>query len=149
MRRTEPASMQHSLRLEGPSKTASWLLCAVLILYGAALWLGQADPSHGPAPAGLPTGAPQGTSATLSTGDVQARLAGLKLINYYPAHDAQTNLWMRWDPAAIDADFARVVSLHANAVRLILFTPTFGYPDPSATMLDRLAAVIALADAHG
>ena len=75
--------------------------------------------------------------------------AGLRLVNYYPAHNGWTYMWRRWDPAAIDADFGRIASLNANTVRVIVQTPAFGWPQPTPLYTRRLAQVVALADSHG
>src|SRR2546423_787321 len=82
---------------------------------------------------------------------VRARslLAGLKVMNYYPAQNGWTYMWTRWDPAGLDADLNRIASLNANAVRIIIQTWTFGYPAPHPTMQDHLAQMVALAQRHG
>jgi len=58
-------------------------------------------------------------------------------------------MWQRWNAHQIDADFARIAGLNANAVRVIVQARTFGYPRPRAVYRDRLAEVIALAARHG
>lgn len=43
-------------------------------------------------------------------GQIRERLSNLKLINYYPVGNAQTNVWLNWQPEVIDSDndfFAR------------------------------------------
>jgi hypothetical protein len=75
--------------------------------------------------------------------------AGFRLVNYYPAHAGWSYMWQRWNARAIDSDFARIAALHANAVRVIVQTRTFGYPTPRAVYRARLARVIALAAKHG
>jgi hypothetical protein len=80
---------------------------------------------------------------------VRAMLAGLKLINYYPAQHHWDAMWTAWDPATIDRDFARIAALHANAVRIIVQANTFGYPAPRPVMLGRLAQSVELAAKHG
>jgi len=77
------------------------------------------------------------------------RLQSLKLVNYYPSTAAWTAMWTQWNATGIDHDFAAIAALHANAVRIIIQTTTFGYPTPSATMLSRLNQTVALASAHG
>ncbi|MDQ3890521.1 MAG: cellulase family glycosylhydrolase [Actinomycetota bacterium] len=79
----------------------------------------------------------------------QALVSSLKVVNYYPATAAWADMWTSWDPATLDRDFARIAALNANAVRLIVFPYTFGYPDPTPTMTARLEAAIALASKHG
>ena len=78
-----------------------------------------------------------------------AMLHSLKLINYYPANHAWSQMWTNWDRNAIDADFARIAALHANAVRIILQPSALGYPTPSATMLGNLASTVSVAASHG
>lgn len=79
---------------------------------------------------------------------VREQLMNLKMVNYYPAHAARTNMWTRWDPAAVDQDLAAMASVHANAVRIAVFTST-GYPEPAPAMLDHLREFVGLADKHG
>ena len=73
----------------------------------------------------------------------------LRLVNYYPAHAGWTYMWERWDPAAIDADIARIAALHANSVRLIAQVPAFGWPEGGALYRARLEQAVSLAAAHG
>lgn len=80
---------------------------------------------------------------------IRARLANLKLINYYPAANAQTNLWMNWESDVIDRDLTRIAAMHANAVRIAVFPETFGYPHPRAEMRTRLTQFLMLAARHG
>jgi hypothetical protein len=79
----------------------------------------------------------------------QALVSSLKVVNYYPATAAWADMWTSWDPETLDRDFARIAALNANAVRLIVFPYTFGYPEPSPEMTARLEAAIALASKHG
>jgi hypothetical protein len=58
-------------------------------------------------------------------------------------------MWAQWDPAVVSDDLARLAELGANAVRLVVEPDTFGYPTPSARMLQRLDAAVAMACAHG
>jgi hypothetical protein len=76
-------------------------------------------------------------------------LARVHMINYYPAGRPWSAMWVRWDAAGIDADLAKVASLGANAVRLIVPPAAFGYPTPSATMQAHLHDAVAMAAAHG
>lgn len=79
----------------------------------------------------------------------QSDLNELTVMNYYPSANAWPNMWTNWDPTTIDNDFARIASLNANTVRIIINAKAFGYPTPSQTMLDELDQVIAMADSHG
>ena len=65
-----------------------------------------------------------------TSAQIRARLADLKLINYYPAENAQTNLWTNWQPEVIDRDLARVTALNANAVRNQFDREESGHDDP-------------------
>lgn len=82
-------------------------------------------------------------------GQIRERLSNLKLINYYPVGNAQTNVWLNWQPEVIDSDMARIAAMNANAVRIAVFPAVFGYPNPRAEMRARLAQFIALAAQHG
>lgn len=90
---------------------------------------------------------PAATKSAAATTSVP--VTGLKLINYYPAGAGWTNMWRRWDPTAMSADFGRIASLGANAVRLTVFPSVTGFPVPSTTQVQRLAAAIDLAKAAG
>ena len=79
---------------------------------------------------------------------VEAMLQGLKAIDYYPAYHPWDKMWAQWDPAAIDADFARIASLNANAVRIIVQAWTIGYPDPDPTMEQHILDTVAMASRH-
>ena len=84
-----------------------------------------------------------------------APLDGLRIpddvrsISYFPARGGWTLMWTRFDPDGIDRDFARVASLNANTVRVIVPARTFGYPNPKAEMRARLERVVELAARHG
>jgi hypothetical protein len=73
----------------------------------------------------------------------------LKEVSYYPARNAWSNMWTHWNASVLDADFARIASLRANAVRLILPAETVGYPEPRRAMLSKIARAVALAHRHG
>jgi len=83
-----------------------------------------------------------------ATPSVATLLSGIKEVNYYPATSGWTYMWANWNPSAIDADFARIATLHANTVRIIVQTGAFGYPTPQPTMLGRLAQMVSLAASH-
>ncbi len=80
---------------------------------------------------------------------LQDDLQSLKVINYYPAHDGWTYMWTRWQPQAIDADFARIASANANGVRVIVHPSVFGFPDPEVAQMRKLAEVVSIAERHG
>jgi len=99
------------------------------------------------APGAAPTADPlSASSEDASTRDL---LSGLKLMNYFPADRGWYLMWTQWDSGVVDADFARIAALGGNGVRLVLHAETIGYPEPSATMLDRLAELVDLAARHG
>lgn len=80
------------------------------------------------------------SDATLATS-----LASLKLVNYYPANSVGPNFWLHWDAQQVASDFARAASVSANAIRLVIQPSAFGWPTPTAMMLQRLSATVALA----
>jgi endo-1,4-beta-mannosidase len=69
-------------------------------------------------------------------------------VNYYPAAGGHTYMWSRFDPAAIDRDFARIHALGANTVRIFIQPSVFGFPTVRPVMADRLSEVIGLAAKH-
>src|ERR687892_2149 len=73
----------------------------------------------------------------------------VRSISYFPARGGWTLMWTRFDADAIDRDFARIASLRANTVRVIVPALTFGYPEPEAAMSARLERVVALAARRG
>lgn len=75
--------------------------------------------------------------------------AELKVLSYYPSDAGWTGMWDTWRPERLQADFARIASLHANTVRLILQPGTFGWAQPSLDYEARLAQAIDLAAAAG
>jgi len=72
-------------------------------------------------------------------------LSDFKLMNYYPATAAWSNMWIDWDPTVINSDFATIHSMSANVVRLIIPPAAFGFPVPSTTQKDHLREAIQLA----
>ena len=80
-----------------------------------------------------------GLIAFLDSGAVPASPAAalrvpedVRSISYFPARGGWTLMWTRFDADAIDRDLARVASLHANTVRVIVPVRVFGYPEPEA-----------------
>jgi endo-1,4-beta-mannosidase len=96
--------------------------------------------SHGPARQ-LPT-------VPKSPAVPESMVRDLKEVNYYPAADGWTYMWSRFDPTAIDRDFARIRALEANTVRIIIQPSVFGFPTVRPLMADRLSEVIRLAARH-
>jgi hypothetical protein len=76
-------------------------------------------------------------------------LSNLRLVNYVPSADGWGSMWWSWNPAQMAVDFKRIAALHANAVRIILSAPAFGFPHPSQTMASRLSRTLSLAAAAG
>jgi hypothetical protein len=77
--------------------------------------------------------------------EVAARIAGLRLVNYYPAGDSWTKMWTNWNASALGSDFARIHALGGNAVRIIVFPYTFGWPKVSPLMAARFATTLDIA----
>lgn len=94
---------------------------------------------------------PSATVAPTTTNPsaVAANLSTLKLMNYYPSQAAWTYMWEEWNLSTINRDFATIAALHANAVRIIIPTNTFGYPNPEPIMVSRLASIVASAESQG
>jgi len=80
---------------------------------------------------------------------VASRVAGLRVMNYYPAADGWTYMWTKWDPATLRADFARIRALGANTVRIFVFPDTFGWPKISGYMAVRFADSLKIAASEG
>lgn len=80
---------------------------------------------------------------------VASRIAGLRLINYYPAANGWTKMWTDWNPGILRADFARIRELGANAVRIIVFPDIFGWPRISGYMSVRFADTLRIAASEG
>jgi hypothetical protein len=98
----------------------------------------------------LITFTPQQRVAHASSSTVQTILKSIKEINYYPENDAWTNMWMRFNPAEINNDFARIQESGFNTVRIILQANTgvFDYPTPTPAEQNKLSQVITLAAEH-
>jgi hypothetical protein len=80
---------------------------------------------------------------------IAARIAGLRVVNYFPAANGWTRMWTNWQPAVLRRDFARIHALGANAVRVVVFPTTFGWPTPSRVMAARFADALSIAAANG
>ncbi|MGO9876440.1 MAG: hypothetical protein ACLPVY_21910 [Acidimicrobiia bacterium] len=96
----------------------------------------------------------QQASAAMSSAGQPAQqapnpMAGIKLVSYFPATHGWTLMWTEWRPADLERDFGRIAALHANAVRLVIPAWTFGYPQPTSTMVARLIAAVGIAADHG
>jgi hypothetical protein len=73
----------------------------------------------------------------------------VRSISYFPARGGWTLMWTRFDADAIERDMARIEWLGANTVRVIVPAGVFGFPEPEATMRERLETVVSLASRHG
>lgn len=80
---------------------------------------------------------------------VASRIAGLRLMNYYPAADGWTKMWANWNPGILRADFTRIRALGANTVRIFVFPDTFGWPRLSGYMAVRFADTLKIAASEG
>jgi hypothetical protein len=114
--------------------TGKWLLYAVALLLALPMTVFV----------------PQRQAAGASRAGVQTLLHTIKEINYYPEHDAWTNMWMRFHPREIDHDFANIQGVGFNTVRIILQANpgVFDYPVPTAAQLQKLAQVVQLSASH-
>jgi hypothetical protein len=111
-------------------------------------------PNVAPSSATVPPPSPATSAAPVTQTASRPSLSPLalsetKLISYMPADAAWTNMWTDYQPATISADFARISSLGANTVRLVIDPTVFGFPAPSATMRQELAETVAAAQAQG
>lgn len=86
---------------------------------------------------------------TTSTTTTRLPVAQLKIMNYYPADDGWSLMWTAYSHTRTAADFHSIASLGANTIRVIVPTPTFGYPTPSATMLANFRDMLSTAQAQG
>ncbi len=117
---------------------------AILLVASLSLAFALARPaSHGPARQLPAVGKRPASLETRVRG-----IADLKEMNYYPAANAWTYMWSRFDPTAIGRDFARIHALGANTVRISILVPDFGFPTVRPAMADRLSEVIGLAAKH-
>ena len=115
----------------------------VAILFVASLIVAFALAQPGsPGSAGQLPAVPKGPAV------LESRIGGLKEVNYYPATGGHTYMWSRFDPTAIDRDFARIRALGANTVRIFIQPAVFGFPAVRPVMADRLSEVIGLAAKH-
>jgi hypothetical protein len=73
----------------------------------------------------------------------------VRSISYFPARGGWTLMWTRFEADTVDRDLARIASLRANTVRVIVPAHTFGYPTPDAAMSEKLEKVVDLAARHG
>ncbi|XVV14925.1 cellulase family glycosylhydrolase [Actinoplanes sp. CA-131856] len=92
---------------------------------------------------------PASAAATPTLAGRMAAVTTAKQINYYPSGAGWTRMWTAFDPAVLDADFAKARSLGATSVRAIIFPTVFGYPAPKPEYTAKLARFVALAGRHG
>jgi len=78
-----------------------------------------------------------------------AALPDLHLINYFPARNSWGNMWTDWQPQAVSDDMGRIVALDGNAVRIIINSGAFGFPQVRPAMSRELAQAVQIARSHG
>jgi endo-1,4-beta-mannosidase len=117
------------------------LTAAILFVAAVILSIALDQPASNDHP-GQPPAVPKGPAV------LQSRVGDLKEVNYYPAAGGWTYMWSRFDPAAIDRDFARIRALDANTVRIFIQPSVFGFPTVRPVMAERLSEVIGLAAKH-
>ena len=76
-----------------------------------------------------------------------AQIQTYKIVSYFPV--TSRGMWSQWQPAAVNADFKRLASLHVTAVRIFIQPSEFGYPYPSAEMMSDLSNVVQMAAQNG
>ncbi len=132
-----------------------WLVIAVVTLVAAACTGRTPAPGSAAAPQAPQTSAAgkltliSALSGPQRTRQVASRIAGIRLVNYFPAADGWTKMWTNWNPAVLRADFARIRALGANTVRIIVFPNTFGWPTISDVMAVRFADTLKIAASEG
>jgi hypothetical protein len=72
----------------------------------------------------------------------------IKLVSDFRVDAGWTRMWTDWRPDLVAADLARVASLRANTVRVIVEPGLFGYPHPRASYVSRLREFVSLAAQH-
>ena len=117
----------------------SRILCAAL-----AAWLCAA----------LAGGLPRSVTARAATAHtspsaLRELVAGMRLLNYFPARHPHELMWTEFDEAEIDGDLGRIAALHANTVRYVLDLRAFSVPTPPPAYLVELDRAVALAAHHG
>jgi hypothetical protein len=117
------------------------LMVATLLVASLIVAFALARPDPGGAARKL--SAVQKTAAALDS-----RILDLKEVSYYPAAEAHTYMWTRFDAKVINRDFARIRALGANTVRIFIQPAVFGFPTVHPVMADRLSEVIGLATKH-
>lgn len=86
--------------------------------------------------------------STRARGAGESAVQRLREINYYPSAGGWMYMWTHFNPSAISHDFDRIHRLGANAVRIFVQPPAFGFPTVNPVMARRLAEVIGLAAQH-
>ena len=117
------------------------LSAAILFVASLILAIALDQPASNGSAGRLPA-VPKGPAA------LESGVGHLKEVNYYPAAGGHTYMWSRFDPTAIDRDFARIRALGANTVRIFIQPSVFGFPTVRPVMADRLSEVIGLAAKH-
>lgn len=108
-----------------------------------------ASPTSSPIPSGPGRSLLSALSGQQRTQEVAARVAGLRVVDYYPSANSWTKMWTNWNPKVLGSDFARIHALGGNAVRIVVFPYTFGWPTVSSLMAARFAKILKIAASHG
>ncbi len=78
-------------------------------------------------------------------GDTPFRTQG---INYYPQETPWFDFWTQFDPTVINQDFQKISELGFNTLRVFVFYELFGAQELKPGMLDKLEALLDLAQAN-
>jgi hypothetical protein len=139
--------------------SARWLVWMILAIFFGACCLsaivlraGTVTVTSGPVPFTRDSGPYTLVPATAGPArqrQVDDMIAGLRVMNYYPAADAWNKMWTNWKPGILRHDFAQIHALGANTVRVVVFPSTFGWPTVSPIIAHRLADMLAIAASTG
>lgn len=129
------------------------IVAAALLVVGGRGLIDESSIARYPGPPEASTSAKSSNRLTLLSAQVGAqrrrqvasRIAGLRLMNYYPAADGWTRMWTNWNPSILKDDFARIRGLGANAVRITVFPNIFGWPRITERMAVRFAKTLKIA----
>jgi len=145
------------MRMRGLVLVVLIIVLVTIVTVTLSVYEGRStDDSPAPGSAPWPQTSPAGKLTLISalagpqrSRQVASRIAGMRLVNYYPAADAWTKMWTNWNPGILRADFARIRALGANTVRIIVFPDTFGWPRISGAMAVRFADTLNIAASEG
>jgi hypothetical protein len=69
-------------------------------------------------------------------------------VSYMPYNAGWSAMWTDWEPSLLRRNYETLAAFGANTVRIIIPPFTMGYPIPTPTMRERLAALLSLASAN-